>query len=113
MASANVVKLSDQTFEEEVLKSDTPVVVDFWAEWCGPCRTLAPVIEELADEYKGKVKVGKVDTDANRSTAMTYSITAIPTIIVFNKGKVARKFIGLTPKKDFKAALDGMVAASA
>ena len=113
MASANVIHLSDQTFDEEVIKSDQPVVVDFWAEWCGPCRMLAPIIDELADEYKGKVKVGKVDTDASRNTAMKYSITAIPTIIVFHKGQVARKFIGLTPKKDFKAALDGLVGANA
>ena len=113
MASANVTHLSDQSFENEVLKSEQPVVVDFWAEWCQPCRMLAPMIDELADEYKGKAKVCKVDTDASRATAMKYSITAIPTIIVFNKGQIVRKFIGLTPKKDFKAALDGLVGGAA
>lgn len=111
MASANVLTLSDANFQQEVLSSEVPVLVDFWAEWCGPCRMLAPTIDELAEEYKGKVKVGKVDTDGNRGTAMKFSISAIPTIILFHKGQIARKFVGLTPKKDFKAALDGLVAA--
>lgn len=111
MASANVLTLSDASFQQEVLNSEVPVLVDFWAEWCGPCRMLAPTIDELAEEYKGKVKVGKVDTDGNRATAMKFSISAIPTIILFHKGQIARKFVGLTPKKDFKAALDGLVAA--
>lgn len=109
MASANVLQLTDDTFEKEVLQSDVPVLVDFWAEWCGPCRLLAPVIDDLADEYKGKAKVAKVDTDQSRNTAIKYSISAIPTVILFNKGQVAKKFVGVQPKKEFKAALDGMV----
>lgn len=113
MASANVLHLSDASFQKDVLESDQPVLVDFWAEWCGPCRMLAPTIDELAEEYKGKAKVGKVDTDANRETAIKYSISAIPTIILFNKGQVVRKFVGLTPKKDFKAALDSVAGAAA
>jgi len=112
MSSENVLQLSDTSFQKDVLESEVPVLVDFWAEWCGPCRMLAPTIEEIAVEYKGKAKVGKVDTDSNRNTAIKYSISAIPTIILFNKGQIAKKFVGLTAKKDFKAALDGLVGAA-
>jgi thioredoxin 1 len=106
MASENVKEFTDQNFETEVLKSDTPVLVDFWAEWCGPCRMLAPTIAKLADEYAGKVKVGKVDTDSNRDVSMKYGISAIPTVILFKNGQVAQKFIGLRNERDFKEALD-------
>ncbi len=108
MAGENVLQLTDGNFQDEVLKSEHPVLVDFWAEWCGPCRMLAPTIEELATEYKGRVKVGKVDTDANRNTAMQYNINAIPTIILFHKGQIAKKFVGLTPKKMFRESLDSL-----
>ncbi|MEI8196960.1 MAG: thioredoxin [Phycisphaerae bacterium] len=110
MASANVLQLTDASFDKDVIQSDTPVLVDFWAEWCGPCRMLAPTIEELAEEYKGKVKVGKVDTDANRGTAGKFAISAIPTVILFNKGQIAQRFVGLKSKRDFKAALDALAA---
>jgi thioredoxin 1 len=106
MASENVVEFTDQNFEEEVLKSSTPVLVDFWAEWCMPCRMLAPTIEKIAKDYVGKVKVGKLDTDANRDVAAKYSISAIPTVILFKDGQVTQKFVGLRQEKDFKAALD-------
>src|ERR1700735_5682375 len=99
MANQNVVQITDANFEAEVVNSETPVLVDFWAEWCGPCRMLAPTIDELADEYKGKVKVGKVDTDSNRNTAMKYSINAIPTVIVFKGGQIVQKISGLRGKK--------------
>ena len=106
MASENVKEFTDQNFETEVLKSDQPVLVDFWAEWCGPCRMLTPTIEKLADGYAGKVKVGKLDTDANRETAMKYNISAIPTVLLFKGGQIAQKFVGLRAEKDFKEALD-------
>lgn len=107
MASSEQVKeFTDQNFDQEVLKSSQPVLVDFWAEWCMPCRMLAPTIEKIAKEYDGKVKVGKVDTDANRDTSMKYSISAIPTVILFKGGQVAQKFVGLRQERDFKEAID-------
>ena len=106
MASEHVVEFTDQNFETEVLGSSQPVLVDFWAEWCAPCRMLAPVIDKLAKDYAGKVKVGKVDTDSNRDVSIKYSINAIPTVILFKNGQVAQKFVGLRQEKDFKAALD-------
>ncbi len=102
MANANVREFTDGNFDSEVLTSDVPVLVDFWAEWCGPCRNLAPVIDAVADEFAGKARVGKVDTDANRNTAMKFDITAIPTVIVFKGGKVVKKFVGFQ-KKDVLA----------
>ena len=106
MASEFVAEFTDQNFDQEVLKSSEPVLVDFWAEWCMPCRMLAPTIEKLAKDYQGKVKVGKVDTDANREIAMKYRIDAIPTVILFRNGQVSQKFVGLKQERDFKAALD-------
>jgi thioredoxin 1 len=106
MATEFVVEFTDQNFEQEVLSSSTPVLVDFWAEWCMPCRMLAPTIEKIAKDYAGKVKVGKLDTDANRDIASKYSISAIPTVILFKDGQVSQKFVGLRQEKDFKAALD-------
>jgi len=106
MASENVKEFTDQNFEAEVLKSEQPVLVDFWAEWCMPCRMLTPTIEKIAKDYVGKVKVGKLDTDANRDVAIKYSISAIPTVILFRNGQVAQKFVGLRQERDFKEALD-------
>jgi len=106
MASENVLELTDQNFEAEVLKSDKPVLVDFWAEWCQPCRMLTPTIEKLAKDYAGKLKVGKVDTDANRDVSMRFGISAIPTVILFKNGQIAQKFVGLRQEKDFKEAID-------
>ncbi len=110
MASENVVEFTDQNFDTEVLNSSTPVLVDFWAEWCMPCRMLAPTIDKLAKDYAGKVKVGKVDTDSNREIAMKYRIDAIPTVILFRNGQVSQKFVGLKGERDFKAALDEVVS---
>lgn len=109
MASSAVLEFTDGNFEQEVLKSDRPVLVDFWAEWCMPCRMLAPTIDELATQFAGKVKVGKVDTDANRNVSMRFGISAIPTIILFKNGQVVRKFVGFTPKHEFVAELDKVV----
>ncbi len=106
MPSQTVVEFTDANFESEVINSDTPVIVDFWAEWCQPCRMLAPTIEEIAEEYDGRVKVGKLDTDSNREVSMKFGIQSIPTVIVFKGGEVAKKFVGLTPKDKFVEALD-------
>jgi thioredoxin 1 len=105
MASEKVKEFTDANFDAEVLKSSTPVLVDFWAEWCMPCRMLAPTIDEIADEFDGKVKVGKVDTDSNRDVSVKYGISAIPTVLLFKNGEVAKKFVGLTKKGDFAEAL--------
>ena len=106
MASENVKEFTDQNFEAEVLKSDVPVLVDFWAEWCMPCRMLTPTIEKIAKDYSGKIKVGKVDTDSKRDISIKNGIHAIPTVILFKNGQVAQKFVGIKPERDFKAALD-------
>jgi thioredoxin 1 len=106
--SKNIVEFTDTNFEAEVLKSEQPVLVDFWAEWCMPCRMLAPTIDKIAEAYVGKVKVGKVDTDSNREVAMKYQISAIPTVILFKNGQVAQKFVGLKQEKEFKEAIDSL-----
>ena len=105
MASANVMEFTDGNFENEVLGADKPVLVDFWAEWCMPCKILAPTIDDVADANTDSLKVGKVDTDANREISVKYGISAIPTVIIFNKGEIAKKFVGLTKKEDIEAAL--------
>ena len=93
-----IVEGNDSNFEQEVLKSDVPVVVDFWAPWCGPCRTVAPVIDEFAEEYYGRVKVVKLNTDENQYTAYKYGIRSIPTLGIFNNGQVRDSIIGAVPK---------------
>jgi thioredoxin 1 len=90
--------ISDDNFETEVLKSDKPVLIDFWATWCGPCRAIAPIVEELALEYNGKIKFGKLDVDDNQDTAIKYGVRSIPTILVFKDGVVKEKIIGAVPK---------------
>ena len=110
MATDAVLEFTDDNFEAEVLKSEQPVLVDFWAEWCQPCRMLAPTIDEVAGVYAGKAKVGKMDTDSNRETSLQYNITAIPTVILFQGGEVKKKFVGLTSKDQFQTALDELTA---
>ena len=94
MASNDIVTLEDSTFDKEVLKSDIPVLVDFWAVWCGPCKAIAPVVEQIAVDYKGKVKVGKMDIDKHQGVAQKFNIRSIPTLLVFKGGKVVDTVIG-------------------
>ena len=109
-AANKPVEVSDQDFASEVLQSDTPVLVDFWAEWCGPCRVLGPVIESLSGEYDGQVKVAKVDVDANQQVAMQFGIRSIPTVILFDKGQIVDTFVGVRPKSDYDASLQKLIA---
>lgn len=104
--SEDVVVITDANFDAEVSKSNIPVLVDFWAAWCGPCKQLAPVIGELAKEYKGKIKFCKLDTEENNQTPAKFGITAIPTIILFKNGQVVNKMVGVKSKRDLKSALD-------
>ena len=110
MAAANIVTLTDTNFPEQVLKSGTPIVVDFWAEWCGPCKMLAPVLDELAGEYDGKVKIGKVNIDEYQQLAINYGINSIPTLLFFKNGQVADQVIGMRSKRDLKASFDRVLA---
>jgi thioredoxin 1 len=102
--------VTDDNFEQEVLNSDTPVLVDFWAEWCGPCKAIAPVVDELADEYEGKVKFMKMDVDSNPRTPMSYGIRGIPALLIFNGGSVAKQVVGAVPKTVLKKNIDEAVA---
>ncbi len=106
MLASNIVTLTETNFEQEVLNSPTPVLVDFWAEWCGPCKMIAPILDELASEYDGKVKVGKVNIDEFQSIATQYGIRAIPTLLIFKDGEVAEQVVGMRSKRDLKANLD-------
>ena len=90
----NVIEFNDQNFDSDVLKAETPVLVDFWAIWCGPCKAIAPIVEEIANDFSGKVKVGKMDVDSNNQVAMRYGIRSIPTLLLFNNGEVVDQVIG-------------------
>ena len=106
MAAANIVIITSTNFEKEVLQSATPIVVDFWAEWCGPCKQIAPVLDELATEYDGKVKVAKVNIDDFQDLAAQFRINSIPTFLFFKNGQVVDQVVGLRSKKDFKLKMD-------
>ena len=110
MAVANIVTLTDENFSQEVLKSPVPVLVDFWAEWCGPCKMVAPILDELASDYEEKLKIAKLNIDDYQGLATQYGIRAIPTLLIFKDGQVADQIVGLRSKRDFKAKLDRVAA---
>ena len=106
MAGNGILEVTDANFDQDVLKSEQPVLVDFWAAWCGPCRALAPIVDELAKDYQGKVKVGKMDVDSNSATPMRYGVRGIPTLLVFKGGQVKEQIVGYVPKETIQKALD-------
>lgn len=106
MSSNSVVELSDSNFEEEVINSDLPVLVDFWAPWCGPCRAITPIVEEVSSAYKEQLKVGKVNVDENQETTMKFGIRSIPTLIVFKGGEAIEQIIGAVPKGEIERAIE-------
>ena len=110
MAGLNIINLTQDNFAKEVLESPTPILVDFWAEWCGPCKMIAPVLDELADEYDGRVKIGKVNIDDEQGLAAEYGVRAIPTLLLFQKGQVAEQIVGLKSKRDLKNSFDKVAA---
>ncbi len=111
MAGPDTLDFTDANFDDEVLAAEQPVLVDFWAEWCGPCKALGPVIDELATEFAGKAKVGKIDTDSNREVSVRFSISAIPTVMLFHRGELVEKFVGLRSKKEFESAINKLAVA--
>ncbi len=108
MMAGNVIELTDATFEETI-QGDVPVLVDFWAPWCGPCKMIAPVVEEIAGEYADKATICKINTDEHRDAAINYGINAIPTLILFKAGQIEKKWVGLTSKKDLTGAIDELL----
>src|SRR5256714_1787823 len=110
MAATNILSLTQENFAAEVLQSPTPVLVDFWAQWCNPCRALTPILDELAEEYDGRVRIGKVNIDEQQTLATQYGVRAIPTLLLFHQGQVADQIVGLRSKRDLKASFDRVAA---
>jgi thioredoxin 1 len=110
MTALNIVKLNASNFPGQVLQSPTPVVVDFWAEWCGPCKMIAPVLDELAGEYDQRVRIGKVNVDEDQKLAVDYNIQSIPTLLLFKGGQVVGQIVGMKSKRDLKAEIDKLIA---
>ncbi len=106
---SKIVTITNDNFESEVINSDKPVLIDFWAIWCGPCKVIHPIVEEIAAEYKGKLKVGKCDVDANQQIALNYGIRSIPTLLIFNDGKVVEQIIGAVPKQHVISKLESVL----
>jgi thioredoxin 1 len=106
MAGDKTLTFTDTTFDKDVLNSEVPVLVDFWAEWCGPCRMMGPTVDQVANDYAGKVKVGKLDVDANQQTSMRYGIRGIPTVLLFKNGQVVEQKVGAIGKAEFQKMLD-------
>jgi thioredoxin 1 len=113
MASENMVAITDATFDAEVLKSSTPVLIDFWAQWCAPCRAIAPMVDALAKEYAGKLKVVKIDIDSNPKTPTQYDVRSIPTLMLFKNGKVIGQIVGATPRPKVEELIKKAVDAGA
>ena len=103
------VNITDENFDTEVLKSDKPIVVDFWAEWCGPCRMVGPIIDEISNDYSGKAIVGKLDVDNNQEFAAKYGVRNIPTVLIFNKGELVDRKVGVSSKQTYAEALDALI----
>ncbi|MCG3127181.1 MAG: Thioredoxin C-1 [Phycisphaerae bacterium] len=112
MAGAHTLMFDDSNFETDVIGSDVPVLVDFWAQWCGPCVSLAPTIDELANDYHGRIKIGKLDVDASPALAARFGVLNIPTVLLFERGQVTQRLVGAKPKKDYKAILDAKAGAA-
>ena len=110
MAAPNVITLTQENFAKEVLQSQTPVLVDFWASWCGPCKMLSPILDELAQEYDGRVKIGKVNTDEQPELASEYRIQAMPTMLFFKQGQVAKQVVGLKSKRELQTSFESLAA---
>jgi thioredoxin 1 len=102
----SLITVTDDNFEEEVIKSDKPVLIDFWATWCGPCRMIAPIVEQMATEYEGKAKIGKLDVDSNQQTSIKYGVRSIPTILIFKSGELKATIIGAVPKAQIVQKLE-------
>ena len=107
---SDTVEITDENFQQEVLNSETPVLVDFWADWCQPCKMIAPVVEQIAEEYDGKVKIGKLDVDSNQQTSQAMGIRGIPALIIFNDGKPVDQIIGVVPKSIIQKKIDEVLA---
>ena len=107
--AGDVIELTDANFDQTVHNSDVPVLVDFWAPWCGPCKMIAPIVQEIAEEYKDRARVCKLNTDDARDSAMEFGISAIPTLILFKDGEIQKKWVGLTGKKDISAAIEELL----
>jgi thioredoxin 1 len=110
MAAANIVNLTTENFEAEVIHSPKPILIDFWAEWCGPCKALVPILDELAAEYDGRVRIGKVNVDEHQELAAKYGVQSIPTMLFFKNGEITEQVVGLRGKRELKLKLDALAA---